>query len=407
MKQEIINFVHSPYNPQVSFTLGRKYEDIGQNSAAIAYFLRSAEFTTDKLISYECLCRIAICMERLGNRTHSTKGILLRAISLFPERPEAYWLLVKVYEKCEDWPECYAMSCVAEKFATNTKPQLTSDVSYPGDYAFAFQKAISSWWIGLFAYSIYLFKQLRGVTGMKYEFVEAVERNLKNLEHSKKQDIRYEPTFYPELRYKFPGAETIKENYSHSYQDMFVLSVLNGKRNGTFIEIGCGDPWYGSNTYLLEKDFGWKGLSIDINPEITKRFADHRKAKVITGDASMIDYNRILIKESYDYLQIDCEPADVSFKALKRVDLQNHRFAVITFEHDYFCDANKAVMEESRKYIKSFGYILVVKNVGLDEWSSSEDWWIHPDLVNLGIVSRMMYLIDSPVEVDKYMLNRL
>ena len=34
-------------------------------------------------------------------------------------------------------------------------------------------------------------------------------------------------------------------------QDMFVLTVLNGKTNGTYLEIGSGDPFIGSNTALL------------------------------------------------------------------------------------------------------------------------------------------------------------
>ena len=56
-------------------------------------------------------------------------------------------------------------------------------------------------------------------------------------------------------RYKFDGLDTVVKNYSRHFQDMFVLSLLNGKKNGTFIEVGSGHPKLFNNTYLLEKEF--------------------------------------------------------------------------------------------------------------------------------------------------------
>lgn len=405
MKTTLINYVHHPYDPQANFALGKKYEDVGQNSAAIAYYLRTAEFTSNKLLSYECLCRMAVCMERLGNRCHSTKGILLRAISLMPERPEAYWLLVKVYEKTQEWPECYALSCTAEAL-THKDSELKTDVSYPGAFAFKFQKALSSWWIGLFAYSIRLFKELKEVPGLPYEYSEAVLRNLKNLGNGSKKITKYEQSHYQDLRFKFPGADMIVDNFSHAFQDMFVLTMLKGKQNGKFLEIGCGDPWWGNNTFLLERHYGWNGISIDISKELTDRFALYRKAKIIQGDATMIDYGNLL-EGDYDYLQLDCEPADTTFKALQRIPLQFHKFAVITFEHDWFADDNKAVREESRRYLRSYGYQLVVPNISLDWWGEFEDWWVHPDLVDSEIIKRMTICSDTSVPADRYMYDRL
>ena len=47
--------------------------------------------------------------------------------------------------------------------------------------------------------------------------------------------------------------------------DVFVLENLGRKRNGSYLEIGAG--WYQkiNNTFVLEKFYGWKGLSIDID----------------------------------------------------------------------------------------------------------------------------------------------
>ncbi len=43
-------------------------------------------------------------------------------------------------------------------------------------------------------------------------------------------------------------------------QDLFVLSVLDFKRNGFFVEFGATNGVDLSNTYLLEKQFGWHGI---------------------------------------------------------------------------------------------------------------------------------------------------
>ncbi len=55
------------------------------------------------------------------------------------------------------------------------------------------------------------------------------------------------------------GADP-KNIKSQIYQDIFVLYTLNWKRNGFFVEFGSTNGFYLSNSYLLEKDFGWKGI---------------------------------------------------------------------------------------------------------------------------------------------------
>src|SRR5262249_46423897 len=43
-------------------------------------------------------------------------------------------------------------------------------------------------------------------------------------------------------------------------QDLFVLSELNFKHEGYFVEFGAANGYAGSNTYLLEKEFSWNGI---------------------------------------------------------------------------------------------------------------------------------------------------
>lgn len=53
------------------------------------------------------------------------------------------------------------------------------------------------------------------------------------------------------------------KTYSQQGQDIWLLSYLNNKRGGYFIEAGAGDGIRLSNTYLLEKNFDWTGLCIE------------------------------------------------------------------------------------------------------------------------------------------------
>lgn len=63
---------------------------------------------------------------------------------------------------------------------------------------------------------------------------------------------------------------------SASGQDLWVIDTLNGKRQGYFLDLGAGDGFSGSNTYVLEKYYDWKGLCIEPNSILfevmTKKF---------------------------------------------------------------------------------------------------------------------------------------
>ena len=48
-----------------------------------------------------------------------------------------------------------------------------------------------------------------------------------------------------------------------SHQDKFVLNVLKEKKNGFFVELGSNHPINVNNTYLLEKNYDWKGIMIE------------------------------------------------------------------------------------------------------------------------------------------------
>jgi hypothetical protein len=401
-----MNFIAFPKEAEYNFALAKSYEDAGQLSAAVSFYLRAAEFTTEDIVVYESLIRLALCLERQTNRSYSEKGVLLRAISVLPNRPEAYFLLIRLYEKCKDWHEAYTLACVGNITIYNLGSPLKTDVEYPGSYGFMYEKAVVAWWIGLHDESLALFRELSKRTDLLQIHKDSIANNIAFLEPGYKKLIAYKDEAYYKLKVKFKGADKIVRNYSQMYQDMFVLTMLNGKENGTYLEIGCCDAYFNNNTYLLESKFGWSGISIDIDPKLTTEFATKRGGWVMTGDATTIDY-RSLITKDYDYLQLDIEPAINTFKALQKLPLDVRKFAVITFEHDVYIDEDKTIMTKSREYLESFGYVMVVNNISEDKYSPTEDWWVHPDLVDKKLIDKMRCISDSPKRADLYMFGKL
>src|SRR5262245_31004510 len=55
-------------------------------------------------------------------------------------------------------------------------------------------------------------------------------------------------------------AANMTRSKSQLFQDLFVVFFLNGKQNGFFVEFGAADGQILSNTAILERDFGWKGI---------------------------------------------------------------------------------------------------------------------------------------------------
>lgn len=66
-------------------------------------------------------------------------------------------------------------------------------------------------------------------------------------------------------------------------QDLFILKLLGHKRNGTFIDIGANDGITLSNTYLLEREYAWRGVAIEPIPKIYQKLKENRVCQTING----------------------------------------------------------------------------------------------------------------------------
>ena len=71
---------------------------------------------------------------------------------------------------------------------------------------------------------------------------------------------------------------TSRPTLSHSYQgqDRFVVETLAGLRGGFFLDSGASDGVHGSNTLLLESDYGWTGICVEPNAEMFLRLVRAR-----------------------------------------------------------------------------------------------------------------------------------
>jgi hypothetical protein len=433
LSELLLNFINEPENPDHNIELALYYDNIGQTASALSYYLRCAERTDDELLRYECLIRGSMCFDKQGTRNFTVKGMLQHAISVLPNRPEAYYLLSRFYER-EDrdghWVDSYMIASIGEKLCDFNCSPLRTQVDYPGDYAILYQKAIASWWCGLCSESRDIFKDLYD----NYDLDEVHKNSVKDIliklnvlkpEENVDEDsedegelLLYNKNKYPFLKNKFPGSENIESNYSEAYQDLFILTMLNGKREGTYLEIGAGAAFFGNNTALLDQDFGWKGISVDILEVAVNQFINgapyygdrRRNNKCVLKDATKINYEKFLtgldFPNEIDYLQLDCDPASVTYDILVIIPFESYKFAVITYEHDKYREGD-IYQEKSKKYLESYGYVRVVNNISADEDRPYEDWWVHPDLIDSDILDKLMCISDETKKAETYLLARL
>lgn len=395
-----------PYNHEVLFSLAFLHETIGEHAGAITFYLKAAEFTQTTELAYESLCRMFMIYMMAGNRITTAKRCLNQAIALQPGRPEAYFLISQFYENTQQWQECYTASQIGLQFAHNNQPTVT-DLKYYHPDQFVFQQALSAWWIGQFEESRKIFRQLAKKDTLP-DLAELIEKNITVMGNGPYPVCTYIGNCHNLLRYKFPGSEKIQRNFSQCMQDMFALCATNGKSNGTYLEIGSGKPFYNNNTALLEQQFGWTGLSIEIDKSLCDIFNIERKNPCYHGDATQADYENLLQNnfdvDDIDYLQIDCEPPNVSYEVLTKIPFDQYRFAAITFEHDYYADEEKIYREKSRQFLREKGYILAAGNIAPNTRDSFEDWWVHPDLIEQHILDALCCPDENVLFVEDYML---
>jgi FkbM family methyltransferase len=199
-------------------------------------------------------------------------------------------------------------------------------------------------------------------------------------------------------------------SYSQHKQDLFVIETLKGKKNGYFVEFGATNGKSISNTYLLEKEYGWNGIVAEPckywHEELQKNRTCNISLKCVWSasnetllfnepqnkDLSCIDAysandmwaadrmagQRYFVQtislmdllaefkapEKIDYLSIDTEGSEL--RILSAFDFDKYKIKIITCEHN-----NTHMQQPIIELLVSKGYRLVTEGM-----PSNEDWFI-------------------------------
>lgn len=173
-------------------------------------------------------------------------------------------------------------------------------------------------------------------------------------------------------------------------QDIFVLSMLEEKHNGYYVEIGAGHYKDRNNTLLLEERYNWKGVGLDVDKSVVEEYQNHRRNECIRGDGSVFNFDKYFEEHNYphqiDFLQIDVDhtPENIALLTLLNMPLSRYRFSVICFEHDDLMSWKyERIKNLSREILTMYGYQLVMRE-------ASEDYWVDPLQVPIAIWQRFV-----------------
>lgn len=197
------------------------------------------------------------------------------------------------------------------------------------------------------------------------------------------------------------------KSHSQAGQDRFVHHVLAGMREGVFVDCGCNHPIEMSNTYTLEKDYGWRGLLVDNDQNCVDLCKKERVSKVFMGDGVTSDWRyglgcamgvfadvsgktgseyTALYRELFDYLSLDCDQATLGvFQSI--LDATPRRFRVITVETDAY-RFGPGPRDAMLALLKQHGYEVLCADVCCTPGMPFEIWAVDPKLVDMKLADR-------------------
>ena len=180
--------------------------------------------------------------------------------------------------------------------------------------------------------------------------------------------------------------------YSQAGQDLFAYELFGN--NGTYIDIGAGEPQSGNNCYMLEVKKNWEGFSVEYGDSNQKKINElklrwkkypERKNLVYWENAISFNYKKGLIENSLErdieFLSCDIDPQENTFLALKKVIEDGVRPNYIAFETDFYKEKID-YSDLAIKFLKPYGYKIGVKNVfsNLKKNKIFETWFVREKL---------------------------
>ncbi len=190
---------------------------------------------------------------------------------------------------------------------------------------------------------------------------------------------------YGTLKKKILGFFYKISEYSQAGQDLFAIELFG--KNGTYIDIGAGEPIDNSNSYNLEVNYEWRGFCVDFNINNKKlwELCSERKNKIYWEDALKFGYDKAILENNLpfnvDFLSCDIDPQDKTFLALKKIINDGVRPKYIAFETDKYKE-NVDYSKLAEEFLKPYGYKIGVKNVysNLKRNKIFETWFLQSNL---------------------------
>ena len=191
----------------------------------------------------------------------------------------------------------------------------------------------------------------------------------------------------------------IVEGGSQAGQDVFVGRVCG--RGGRYVDLGAGHYREGSNTFQLERMLAWSGIAAEIDEDLRSDWSVERPKTLMFKDALDIEVEDKILSMGetgpIDFLSLDLEPPFLTLACLVGLPLDRVKFRVVTCEHDVY-RTSRSVKNAMRGIFEGYGYVRVVEDQmmagtfeidGRQEMTlvPVEDWWVHPDLVDLRFAS--------------------
>lgn len=170
------SFIKNPFDDHSTFNLAKRYYSDKHYSSALSFYLRVAEYSNVSNTVYSSLVQVAKCLDKIERRPHATSIAYLNAISVLPNRPEAYYAMCVYYEHKKEFHQCYVNACIGLQFSKGMKENL--ELEYPGEYALLFQKALSAWHIGKKNESIEIFKSIKLNYDIPDNYLQIINNNL-------------------------------------------------------------------------------------------------------------------------------------------------------------------------------------------------------------------------------------
>jgi FkbM family methyltransferase len=201
------------------------------------------------------------------------------------------------------------------------------------------------------------------------------------------------------------GLKALSQSISQFNQDLFVLIQSGFKKNGYFIEFGATNGLDFSNTYILEKDYGWSGIlsepavvwqkdlrqnrsciidehciwkssgdTIEFLESGTKsgirKFIKNQKTNSHRYQVKTLSLNDLLeinhAPKTIDYLSIDTEGSELTI--LEHLDFEKYDIKIITCEHNFSSNREKIYgLLISKGYTRKY-----------PEISMNDDWYVKP-----------------------------